>query len=103
MTQSPTDRLETARAAVAQLVADVRGEGRRGAFWLPRLLDLEADLTRTDRPAEDTLTVGKQHVDFLYSAPRDSFAEFYLMNDDPDDPPGRFSATQDTLWKAVGG
>jgi hypothetical protein len=82
MSLSPDERLAAARAAVAHLVDAVAGEGRRGAFWLPRLQQVQQSLAAADRPADQVLADAATLEDLLYAAPRDNFADFYLVNVD---------------------
>lgn len=104
MSLSPDERLAAARAAVSHLVADVAGEGRRGAFWLPRLQELLQTLAATDRPADQVLADAATLEDLLYAAPRDNFADFYLANVDPQrrvEENRRFSAATQALHAAL--
>ena len=106
MSPAPEDRLATARAAVAELLADVEKEGRRGAFWLPRLHDLGARLGAQDRPAEQVLTEATELHNLLYAAPRDNFSDFYLTNVDGPNRAAenrRFVAAAETLRTALRG
>lgn len=103
MSTTPDERLAAARAAVAQLIASVAREGRRGAFWLPRLQDLQQTLT-ADRPATEILTDAATQEDLLYAAPHDNFADFYLVDVDSQrrvEENRRFSAAAQTLHAAL--
>ncbi len=71
-------RLRTAQNAITEILAAVQQQGRRGAFWLPRLRDLRDTLHAPDRPAEQALADAAAMFDLLYAAPRDNFADFYL-------------------------
>ena len=77
------ERLQCARMAVVELVTAVTREGSRGAFWLPRLQDLRDTLADDRRPAQQVLTDAASLCELLYAAPRDNFADFYLVNVDP--------------------
>ncbi|OJF15390.1 hypothetical protein BG844_04625 [Couchioplanes caeruleus subsp. caeruleus] len=91
---------------MAELVAAVTQEGRRGAFWLPRLRDLQDALGVEDRPAGQILTDAATLEDLLYAAPRDNFADFYLLTVDPQqraEQNRRFTAAAETLHAALSG
>jgi hypothetical protein len=106
MSLSPDERLAAARAAVAHLVTAVAGEGRRGAFWLPRLQEVQQTLTAADRPADQVLADAATLEDLLYAAPRDNFADFYLANVDSPrraEENRRFTAAAQRLHAALTG
>lgn len=89
------NRLAEARTAVTELITAVRAEGRRGAFWLPRLQELQDALATEDRLAEAAETER-----LLYAAPRDNFSDFYLTDGGPE-ANRRFAAAAKRLHTAL--
>lgn len=98
------ERLRVAREAITEVLGAVEREGRRGAFWLPRLRDLRDVLHTADRPADQAVADAADMFDALYAAPRDNFGDFYLEGSDQQPRAAanrQFSAVVDALDAAL--
>ncbi len=97
-------RLRTAQESIAEVLTAVQQQGRRGAFWLPRLQDLRDMLHAPDRPVEEVLADAAAMLNQLYAAPRNNFADFYLEGSETLPPAAanrQFSAAVDALNAAL--